>query len=307
MKSIFGICNIHGVNIATFDLNLLKALDALLETASVSRASERLNLSQPAVSAALARLRRHLDDPLLVRGGGVGMSRSPLADDLRPRVRRIIEEIEAALSGGSFEPESSTRVFRIVASAPAVCLVRNSLREIARMAPHATLDLLPMTGAVDAALASGKADLAIGSPWELRRCGELAWLGEETMRVVCRKRHPRLKGALSLESYLSERHVLTSPHGRTGGFIDAALETLGHARKVAITAPDFASALSICASSDYLLTCPESVLAAFAASMFQSFSLPVKTPPLRTAMARHKRSANDAALDWVVAQLAPPR
>lgn len=64
MKSIFGICNIHGVNIATFDLNLLKALDALLETASVSRASERLNLSQPAVSAALARLRRHLDDPL---------------------------------------------------------------------------------------------------------------------------------------------------------------------------------------------------------------------------------------------------
>lgn len=292
------------MNIATFDLNLLRTLDALLETASVSRASERLNLSQPAVSAALARLRLHLDDPLLIRGGNAGMSRTAFAEELRPRVRRIIEDIEAALSGASFDPGSSTRVFRIVASASAVCLVRSALSDIARNAPRAAIDILPMSKSVDALLASGGADLAIGSPWELRRCGDLMWLGEEAMRVVCRKRHPRLKDTLSLTQYLAEGHVLTSPNGRTGGFIDSALEATRRSRRIAVTAPDFASALSICASTDYLLTCPESILTALRSSTFRSFSIPFKAPPLRTAMARHKRTINDAALDWLVNYLA---
>src|SRR5690606_27556295 len=115
-QSIFAIHSIRMTNIRSFDLNLLRALDALLSESHVSAAARKLNLSQPATSAALSRLRAALGDPLLVREGR-SMILTHLARDLQPRVRRLLEEIEETLKPARrFDPANSERRFRIAAN-----------------------------------------------------------------------------------------------------------------------------------------------------------------------------------------------
>ena len=119
---------IDQVNIRTFDLNLLRALHALLENCNVSAAARQLNLSQPATSAALSRLRRALGDVLLVRNGN-RMSLSPRAERLLPRVRLLMSEIELALRDDRFDPTTSERAFRIAATDDAIEIIVTPLIE----------------------------------------------------------------------------------------------------------------------------------------------------------------------------------
>jgi DNA-binding transcriptional LysR family regulator len=101
------------VDLDRFDLNLLRVLDALLDERQVSAAARRLGLSQPAASSALARLRKALGDPLLIRAGN-GMRLTPLALELQPRVRRALDDLRAALSAATtFDARTTRRVFRI--------------------------------------------------------------------------------------------------------------------------------------------------------------------------------------------------
>src|SRR5262245_25580900 len=160
LKSILGMPIIHGMDIRSFDLNLLRALDALLQTAGVSRAAERINLSQPAMSAALARLRASLKDPLLVRSGAA-MRLTPAAESLRPRVRRIVEDIEAALTGHAFDPRTSERSFRLAASDVAAwSSLRSVISSLAACAPHVAIEIFPLTDNIADRLANGEAELA---------------------------------------------------------------------------------------------------------------------------------------------------
>jgi LysR family transcriptional regulator, nod-box dependent transcriptional activator len=110
------------VNIRNFDLNLLRALHALLENCNVSAAARQLNLSQPATSAALSRLRHALGDVLLVRDGN-RMSLSSRAERLLPRVRLVMTEIELALRDDPFDPTTSERAFRIAATDDAIEII----------------------------------------------------------------------------------------------------------------------------------------------------------------------------------------
>ncbi|MCV6620085.1 LysR family transcriptional regulator, partial [Streptococcus suis] len=113
MKFSLVMFRIHQVNIYNFDLNLLRVLDALLRERNVSRAAERLSLSQPAVSNALARLRELLDDPLLVRAGRA-MQPTPRALSLEAPIRHALQQIEHSLiAGEAFDPARSHQRFRI--------------------------------------------------------------------------------------------------------------------------------------------------------------------------------------------------
>jgi len=130
--------NIHRVNLRTFDLNLLRVLDALLAGPQVSAAARRLNLSQPATSAALLRLRNAFADPLLVRVGNQ-MALTRLAEELRPKVRRLVADIELTLGTPTeFDPAMSERSFRIAANDHAVVAVISPLlQQLRRTTPRA--------------------------------------------------------------------------------------------------------------------------------------------------------------------------
>jgi DNA-binding transcriptional LysR family regulator len=130
------------VNIKTFDLNLLRALHALLENCNVSAAARQLNLSQPATSAAVSRLRHALGDVLLVRDGN-RMSLSPRAERLLPRVRHLMGEIELALRDDRFDPTTSERAFRIGATDDAIEIIVTPLIERLRIAaPGILMDII---------------------------------------------------------------------------------------------------------------------------------------------------------------------
>jgi LysR family transcriptional regulator, nod-box dependent transcriptional activator len=128
------------VELDRFDLNLLRVLDVLLEERQVSAAARRLGLSQPAVSSALARLRKALGDPLLTRSGN-GMRLTPLAVELQPRVRRALDDLGVALSAATaFDPHTTRRVFRIGADDYSiVVLLAPLVAQLRREAPDVVL------------------------------------------------------------------------------------------------------------------------------------------------------------------------
>ena len=169
VKSIDLIMDIHLVNLRTFDLNLLRVLDAVLDEPQVSSAARRLNLSQPATSAALARLRNALGDPLLVRARNQ-MVPSALAEELRPKVRQLLAEIEQTLRPpADFSPANSERSFRIAANDYAVTAVLSPLLErLQQYAPRVTLEILPLEDDFDKRLAEDNYDLAVRDRWSMR-------------------------------------------------------------------------------------------------------------------------------------------
>src|SRR5262245_29635839 len=156
------------IDLASFDLNLLRVLDALLDSRSVSDAARRLGLSQPATSAALARLRQTLHDPLLVRAGN-RMRSTPLAEELRPKLARILSEVTGALGAATrFDPTTTERRFRIGANDYGALVVMAPLaHRLRRTAPRATLEIMPCDGGVDAGLAAREIDLAVADRWTL--------------------------------------------------------------------------------------------------------------------------------------------
>jgi DNA-binding transcriptional LysR family regulator len=213
------------MNLRTFDLNLLRVLDALLDEPQVSSAARRLNLSQPATSAALTRLRDAFADPLLVRVGN-RMALTALAEELRPRVRRVVAEIEQTLAvPASFNPATSERSFRIAANDYAVTAVLSPLLEqLQRTAPRIAIEVLPFEDDFDRRLAQDKYDLAIRDRWSMRSWRHLETLFREDYVCIARRNHPRLSPKPTLDEFLPEYHVLIAPSGRAPGVVDKALE-----------------------------------------------------------------------------------
>src|SRR5215472_4093856 len=163
--------HIQLMNMAAFDLNLLKVLDAVLATCSVSAASRLVGLSQPATSAALARLRVGLGDPLLVRHGN-RMVLSPRAERLVPRVRSAMREIEQVLAEESFDPATTKRAFRIAATYDVIEAILSTLFiSLRSSAPGALIDVVAVSDRVEHDLATGKVDLAIARTGGCAVCG----------------------------------------------------------------------------------------------------------------------------------------
>lgn len=162
-----------------FDLNLVPALSALLEERNVTRAAERLSLGQPAMSAALARLRRHFDDPLLVRDGRA-YQLSAFAESLLEPVREAMSALDAATAGQrTFDPATDARSFTVATSDyAALVFLRPLLAQLARKAPAVRLRLVPITMDMDDALRRRALDLVI-LPMEL--AGELKGLSRKAL------------------------------------------------------------------------------------------------------------------------------
>jgi DNA-binding transcriptional LysR family regulator len=282
------------------DLNLLVALDALLQEGSVTRAARRLGLSTPAMSHALARARTRLGDPILVRAGRT-MVLTPRAEQLRPQVRSLVEEAARALYPTTpFSPRSMRRTFTIYTTDHVLLVLGPVVDRILREeAPGASLRYLPSVAEDWIPLRDGTADLSVcilgHFPAEFRTRKLF------TDRFVCvvRQDHPRVGRRLSLDQYLSLDHVVVAPLGRRS-HVDDVLAERGLERRIRRTVPYFLSGLLMAAGSDDVLTVSDRAAAALAGAL----RLRLVEPPLPLAsyslnLLWHPRLENEPGNRWL--------
>ncbi len=209
------------MNISNFDLNLLRVLDALLRERSVSRAAERLALSQPAVSNALNRLRELLGDPLLTRVGR-GMQPTARALALEMPIRAALRQIEQSLvTGEGFDPARSQQRFTIaVTDYVELIAMPRLLQQLALEAPGLRIAIRHLTPSLPAeALDQGELDLVLGRFERIpTRFRARRWMSE-SLRLVARRDHPQLQQAPDLATFLRLRHLWVHG-GQTKGMVD---------------------------------------------------------------------------------------
>jgi DNA-binding transcriptional LysR family regulator len=291
------------MNLRDIDLNLLIFLDALLELHSVTEAARQVGVSQPAMSNALARLRRLLGDPLLVRTSR-GMRPTERARALRRPLRSALSQMEEAIiSQRSFDPASTQRLFTpLVTDYAASVLMPRLVSVLEREAPHITLNLLNAETNAMEQVERGEADFLINSMDQLppNFHGQKLW----SDRLVClaRRDHPALDeaGRLSLAAYLAQKHILITRTGLGLGWVDEALSQQGLSRNIAVLTRHYQLPRELVAESDLVATLPARI-ASYQARHLNLAILepPIELPPLEIGIAWGAVEHYDPAHEWL--------
>ncbi|MDQ2765191.1 MAG: LysR family transcriptional regulator [Pseudomonadota bacterium] len=286
------------------DLNLLVVLHTVLATQNVTAAARRLNMSQPAVSRALSRLRAVFGDPLFVKGAK-GVIATPRAEALSSRVALLLAELEAAIEAPSFDPVTSTRVVRIATTDyGALAVLAPMIGRLVAEAPGIGIDIVPPTAMSFQELGSGELDIALYSDDPAPAALLSQTLFEETYISLVREGHPALpakpNGRMPMKSFLAHAHILVNIAGGRKGVVDAALAASGRSRRVAMTLPYFATAALIVAQTDLVLTLPMRVADRFA----RPHGLVALRPPIEMEgfgyrLLWHPRSDLDPGGNWI--------
>ncbi|MFZ4649863.1 MAG: LysR family transcriptional regulator [Rubrivivax sp.] len=285
-------------------LRLLRAFTVLLAERSVTRAAVRLDLSQPATSHALARLRALFGDPLLMRSAK-GLVPTPRALDLEPEVARLVADYDRLVHAGqAFDPATAARTF--VITAPEFgerLLVPHLFRTLRAQAPGVRVEVrAPNPDRALEMLESGEIDLRVA--WLTRPSPSLRSMPLYQDRLVCIAcaRHPRVQGRLSLSQFLELPHVRTigTSHATTIRVIDETLQRSGLRLERSFLVQNFMTIPSTLEGTDLLATLPAIQGRAFA----REFALQVLEPPLRLPRIRygaywHERSQKDAGHRWL--------
>ncbi|NMO16832.1 LysR family transcriptional regulator [Pyxidicoccus fallax] len=296
------------MDISKLDLHLLLALEALLEERNVTRAAERLQLSQPALSARLARLRSLFADPLFVPAAhGRGVVPTPRAAEMQSPLAEALAQLRRLMEGpGVFDPRQSRRTFVIaIRDNPAAILMPEFITQMMAVAPASRLALINPGRDIAERLETGKVDMLVGATDEVGGAMISRPLLEDRFLTAQRKGHPRGQGPIDLDTFCDLGHLLVSTDG--GGFsgrVDAALAAKGRQRRVAVSVQSYALAPLILANSDCICTLPSRFLQRFAREL--DFSPP---PPelelgrLSLAALWHPRHQDDPAHAWLREQL----
>lgn len=287
------------MKLSGLDLDLLIALDALLETGSVSAAAEQINRSQPAVSRMLARLRESFDDPLFVPHGR-GLAPTPRALALRGPLKLTLSEVQQLLTPPRcFNPLQDKAHFRIVSSDyAAIALMGSIVSWLHDQAPYVSISLLPVVGNPENLLASGAADLMFG-PKEFcpTWCMNTPFIDDDWMCV--RRKGEKLP--TSVQEYLQMAHVAVHLEQAFGNQVEAALRQHGNmTRRVQVTVADFAAAVFIIANSPLLATLPSPVAKAAAKLLPLELSdVPFNIHGSSVSMIWPRRLERDPAHQWL--------
>lgn len=267
------------MNLSALDLNLLVALDALLREVSVSRAADRIGLSQPATSHALRRLRDVMGDPLLVRAGA-RMELTPKAEALREPLAAALAQVQSLFAEEGFDPATSRRQF--IAMIPDVCtsiLLPGLVHRLETEAPHVRLRLAPfrapgmMTPEFARAL-----DFIVGYQAHDFPGFHRQRLYVDSDVLAVRNGRAGAQRLSTLEGFLTARHVAVVSRGETIDPIDAWLGGLGLTRDVVLTTPTYLQALEAAARTDLVAFVPSRLIAAVGRDM----GLRRVEPPLDT-------------------------
>ncbi|MEG0315303.1 MAG: LysR family transcriptional regulator [Comamonas sp.] len=299
------------------DLNLLRVFDAVMAEGSLTRAADKLALTQPAVSNAMRRLRDALGDELLVRQGH-GVQPTPRAMTLWPIVRDALGNLQQSLSPAHFDPATaSITLVLAMADATAGTLVPNLVPILEREAPHISIRIVPLTtrdprGLLDAE----SADMAVGHfPAVLAdltaRAQSGALVPHDHRRLydgeyvaVMRKSHPLALMPLTLEHYCAARHLLVSFSGRAYGFIDEALAALGRERHIVLTVNQYATAARVVTQSDLVTVLPRHFVPITGIQhQLQVHPLPLEVQAVHVDALWHKRGPNRPAYEWLLQAL----
>ena len=293
------------VNLRSFDLNLLLALKALLEEKNVSRAAERLCLSQPAMSHVLSRLRNQLDDPILVKSAS-GMVPTARALALLEPTVAVLREIERIVeSPPEFDPATSRRRFVISTSDYVAFAVLPKLAElIIRIAPNIEVQIRqPIIGSPHLALEEDNIDVAIGFDAIF---GSTPHICSDTLMaesIVCltRQCNPAVPGdEITLAQFLECKHILITWREAGTGLIDDCLAKLGLHRNISFILPNFLTTPWILEKTDLLLCLPRRMADKFVElAPLKILPIPIDLPRYELRMLWHPRHEKDRAHMWL--------
>ncbi|WP_338581546.1 LysR family transcriptional regulator [Pseudomonas sp. MAG733B] len=297
----------HNINIRTLDLNLLVVFITLWETQSVTRASERLALSQSAVSHALRRLRERLGDELFVLGRA-GLLPTSRATELIGPVREALEKIDQVLQGGElFSPANAQRTFRIAAGDFVEFLILpRLLQHISVAAPGVVIEIVPLPepGTLSLMLESGAIDLMINLPEALGAGVRFEQLSTVQLLTLIWQRERLPEGRFPLDLYLERPHVVISMHERGGNIIDRTLAAKSLSRCIGAVVQNFMAMPVIASQTGYICNLPSPIARTFA----DVFNLSCHSPPLEFPEPEliacwHARFDADEGLQWLRAQV----
>jgi DNA-binding transcriptional LysR family regulator len=274
------------------DLNLLRVFDALLQDGSVTAAAERLHLSIPATSRALARLRRAMGDPILVRAGR-GLAPTPFALRIAPRVRSLLDEAAALVDDKELDVAELRRTFTIRVGDG---VVTSLVSAVAAIAPHVVLRFVAEGDESVAALRDGTVDLDLGAGTDTDADIRSEVLFTERMVGIVRLDHPLKRP--TLQQLCKYPHVSVSRRGRMKGPLDAALQAQGLQRHVGAVVPFYAAAAALVASTDYIGLIPRR-LAEEHHKVLRSFPIGADLPEVEVRMHWHARLDADPAQRWL--------
>lgn len=285
-----------------FDLNLLIVFNALAQHRSVTRAGESIGLSQPAMSAALARLRLLLGDPLFVKTGAE-MRPTPRAAQLVAPVRQALEIVKGeVLLTQAFDPATSTRTFCILT--PDIGESNNIprlLSLLAAEAPGVNIRVLSMPRhAAYEALEIGAVDLAVGYFPDLQREGLFVQrLFRNDHVCMVRRDHPVIGERLSLKQFMAADHAVVRPEGREHVF-EQHLQARGIQRRVRLEVAHFMSLLPIISTSDLIATVPRDLAdVCVRYGHIRVLPTPLKVPAIEIHQFWHRRVHKDIAHQWL--------
>lgn len=287
------------------DLNLLVALDLLMGEKNVSRAAERMNITQSAMSNALSRLRDYFRDDLLVQVGR-RMELTPRADLLRVPVREILMRIEASVTTvPGFDPVTSDRVFRIfVSDYSLTTLVPQFLKLNAQDRLGVRFEFRPQTNQPSRTLENGDADLLVipsryASP---EHPSEVIY--EEGFVCIADRDHPRIGETLDIADFCRERHAVMQPPSNATSYETLGMEQKGIVRDVDVTTFSFASLPYLVAGTERLATVHERMARRAALHLpIRILDLPFDLPRMAQAIQWHTYRTNDPALIWLKERL----
>lgn len=301
------------MNFHNLDLNLLRVLDAMLRERNTTRVSQKLRMSQPAVSAGLGRLRRALGDPLLVRQGNA-MVPTAYAESLAEPLRRLLDDLEATLRGpGDLDPLAMRRPFKIFATDYySELLIPRLIATLSTSAPGVQLQmvygreetLFPLIGdgTVDVALYPALA----GPDWAMQVAAV-----HSSFLLVAARHHPRVSRAglgpgdiFPIELLCDLPHALFSPQGNLRGMEDAALAKIGRQRRVALSVPTFYGVARAVAQSELIGILPSRFATALARRLgIVCYRVPHELPLARQFLYWHRRHTDSPEHRWLRDQI----
>lgn len=286
------------------DLNLLAAFDALMLERNVTRAAARVGVSQPAMSAALGRLRTLFADPLFLRSAE-GLLPTARAREMAEPVASALQTIETALLARPyFDPAQATTTFNLgMTDYPAYVLLPQLVQTLGTLAPGITLNVHGFNGRDSAVelLDAGTIDMAIGIlPSQTESRILTRPLLRDEFVTLLRHDHPSAGQEMDLERFLGLSHVLVSPEGDRYGVVDQALAQIGRQRRIALTLAHMFAAPTLVAHSDHAATLMKRVVLKSAERpLLKLFTPPLALPVIEFHLLWHRRNAGNQAQQWL--------
>ncbi len=289
----------HGI-----DLNLLVAFDALMNERNVTRAAAQVGVSQPAMSAALARLRTLLADPLFLRSAD-GLLPTPRARDLAGPIAQALRQVEAALvTKPVFVPAEATLTMSVgMSDYPGFVLLPALMAGLREAAPGIVLNVRAVHGREDAVdlLDAGAIDAAVGVvPGNVDGRIQTRPLLRDTFVTIVADSHPAAQAPMTLDAFLALEHVLVSPEGDRYGVVDAALAQLGKQRTLSLTLPHMFAVPAVIARTRLTATLlKRAALTGADSHQLRLFAPPLALPEIVFHLLWHRRSDTHPAQAWL--------